>query len=180
LPDKRGNVFLGMRYDSKNVYLQIKAPAPPPPVTMQSVVRDAGIVALEFTPPLPPGAQLVWRLGDAPWSEPTRQSHIELGAFSSGRYRIQAMVMGHDLQFSSVPLEVNLEVKVDPTVQIAALITQLHSPNYGARHDAVESLARQAKLALPALRAAREKLLDDKDKLWWVDAAIQQVEERKP
>jgi hypothetical protein len=39
----------------------------------------------------------------------------------------------------------------------------------------VAALLRQPALALPLLRSAREKA--DADQRWWIDAAIQQIEE---
>ncbi|MGA2476013.1 MAG: hypothetical protein ABSF73_05280 [Terriglobia bacterium] len=56
-----------------------------------------------------------------------------------------------------------------------ALIQKLADPNYATREKAVAALVRQTTLALPLLQSAREKA--GPDQRWWIDAAIQQIEE---
>jgi hypothetical protein len=58
---------------------------------------------------------------------------------------------------------------------VQALIQKLADPNYATREKAVAALVRQTAAALPLLQSAREKA--GPDQRWWIDAAIQQIEE---
>lgn len=69
----------------------------------------------------------------------------------------------------------DVAVHVDPEKQLAALIEQLKNPDYSLREVAMAGLVRQSAIALPLLQAAREKA--GPDQRWWIDAAIQQIEE---
>jgi len=64
---------------------------------------------------------------------------------------------------------------MDSQKQLATLIEQLKDPDYSLRQAAVAALVRQPALALPLLQSAREKA--GPDQRWWIDAAIQQIEE---
>ena len=73
------------------------------------------------------------------------------------------------------PSATEVAIHVDPQKQLATFIEQLRDPNYEVREAAVDGLVRQPSLALPALQSAREKATPDQR--WWIDAAIQQIEE---
>jgi hypothetical protein len=55
------------------------------------------------------------------------------------------------------------------------LIEKLKDADHSVRDAAVAALVRQPALALPLLQSAREKA--GPDQRWWIDAAIQQIEE---
>jgi hypothetical protein len=69
---------------------------------------------------------------------------------------------------------VKFEVKMDTLKQMAGLIQKLADPDFANRERAVAALARQPVIALPALKAARDKTPEDQR--WWIDAAIQEIE----
>ena len=64
---------------------------------------------------------------------------------------------------------------MDVKKHVAALIVQLKDPDYSQRDAALAALVRQPAMALPLLQSAREKA--GPDERWWIDAAIQQIEE---
>jgi HEAT repeat protein len=84
--------------------------------------------------------------------------------------------MDDRLQIESTPAATEVTVHVDTGKQLATLIEQLKDPDYSVRNAAVQALARQPEKALPLLQSAREKAGPDEQ--WWIDAAIQQIQQK--
>jgi hypothetical protein len=93
----------------------------------------------------------------------------------NGKHRIEAAAIDGRLQIDPTPAEATVDVHVDAGKQIGELIQKLADSDYSVREKAVARLVLQAAAALPLLQAAREKA--GPDQRWWIDAAIQQIEE---
>ena len=77
-----------------------------------------------------------------------------------------------------MPAVAHCEINIDADKQIASLIAQLTSPDYDLRKEAVQILARESKLSLPALLKAKTTATEDQ--LWWIEATLQEIENKRP
>jgi len=176
--DLEGNAFLETYFRFQpNIgeYVIVKARPPLPKTIMHATVASSGAVAVQFSTPKPGKVWFTWRVDGGAWAAPTDKQEAKLEWLSNGKHRIEAEAIDERLQIDPTPATAQVEIHVDPRQQISALIKQLHDPDYAERNAAVAALAHQPALALPLLRAAREEA--DSDQRWWIDAAIQQVEE---
>jgi hypothetical protein len=87
---------------------------------------------------------------------------------------VEASAVDERLQIDLTPAVANVEIRVEDSL-IRALIQKLADPNYSMREKAVAALLRRPTIALPLLQSAREKAAPDQR--WWIEAAIQRVEE---
>ena len=122
-----------------------------------------------------PSPRFSWRVDDAPWHEAATNQTLHLEELSAGHHRVQVIALDEQLQTDPAPAEVSFETHSNPVQPIQKWIAQLGDKDFAHREAAVKSLSRQAELALPALRQARERE-SDPDRRWWLDAAIQQCE----
>jgi hypothetical protein len=178
LIDLAGNAFLETYFRVQpNVgeYVIMKARPPLPKAIMKATVAPLGAVEVRFSTPKPGKVWFTWRVDGGPWAAPTDKQEAKLEWLSNGTHRIEAEAIDERLQIDPTPAAAQVEIHVDPRQQISVLIKQLHDPDYAVRNAAVAALAHQPALALPLLRTARDEA--DADQRWWIDAAIQQIEE---
>ena len=178
LIDLQGNAFLETYFhfnSNLGEYVIVKARPPVPKTIVHATVTPSGAVEVRFSTPSPGKLWFTCRVDGGPWAAPTDKPEAKLEWLSNGKHRIEAEAIDERLQIDPTPAAAEVEIQVDPREQISALIKQLHDSDYAVRNAAVAALAHQPNLALPLLRAAREKA--DTDQRWWIDAAIQQIEE---
>jgi hypothetical protein len=178
LIDLEGNAFLETYFHSNSnlgEYVIVKPRLPLPKTILHATVTPSGAVQVRFSTPNPAKVWFTWRVDDSPWAAPTHQAQATLEWLPNGKHRIEAAAIDERLQIDPTPAAALVEIHVDPREQISALIKRLRDPDYSVRNAAVAALLRQPALALPLLRSAREQA--DTDQRWWIDAAIQQIEE---
>jgi hypothetical protein len=179
LIDLEGNALLETYfhlYSNVGEYVIVKARPPLPKTILRAIVTPSGAVEARFSTSNPGKVWFTWRVDDGPWAAPTHKAQATLEWLPNGKHRIEAEAIDERLQIAPTPTAALVEIHVDPREQISALINRLRDPDYSVRNAAVAALAHQPALALPLLRSAREKA--DTDQRWWIDAAIQQIEER--
>jgi streptogramin lyase len=178
LIDLQGNAFLETYFhfnSNLGEYVIVKARPPGPKTIVHAIVSPLGGVKLQFEARSEGKLWFTWRVDGGPWAAPTDKPEAKLEWLPNGKHRIEAEAVDERLQTDPTPAETQVEIQIDPRQQISALIKQLQDPDYSVRNAAVAALLRQPAVALPLLRAAREKA--DTDQRWWIDAAIQQIEE---
>ncbi len=176
--DLRGNAFLESYFYVGGIigeYVIVDARQPLPQTSLAMSVDKSGKVTLHLSAKVKGAAGFTWRMDGGLWSAPTKKSEITLEDLPNGKHRIEAAAIDGHLQISPVPAEATIDIHVDAGKQIRQLIQRLANPDYSVREKAVGALVLQAAPALPFLRAAHEKA--GPDQRWWIDAAIQQIEE---
>jgi len=179
LIDPQGNVFLETyfrRHSNVGEYVIVNARSPLPQTKLLATVEETGSVKLQFETQWKDKVWFTWRIGGGDWAPPTENAEATVGWLANGKYRIEAAALDERLQIDPTPAAAEVTIQLDPQKQLAALIEQLKDPNYSARDAAVAALVRQPTLALPLLQSAREKA--GADQRWWIDAAIQQINDR--
>ena len=176
--DPRGNAFLESYFYPSGVvgeYVIVNARQPLPQTALRASVDASGKVKLRFKAKVKGPAVFTWRMDGGPWSAPTKSPGTTLEDLPNGKHRIEAAAIDGRLQIDPTPAVATIDVRVDAGKQIGELIQKLAASDYSVREKAVASLVLQAAPALPLLQAAREKA--GPDQRWWIDAAIQQIEE---
>jgi hypothetical protein len=110
-----------------------------------------------------------------PWNTPTKSPEATIEELPNGQHRIEAVAVDERLQMDLAPAEAVVDIHVDLDAHIRELIQKLANPDYSVREKAIAALVGRGALALPLLQSAREKALPDQR--WWIDAAIQQINE---
>jgi streptogramin lyase len=178
LIDPLGNAFLETCfYFNPDIgeYAILKARSPVPHTVLRATVGPSGAVRLQFNAGSEGHVWFIWRVDGGSWAVPTDKPAATLEWLPNGKHMIEAAAIGKRLQIDPTPAVAQVEIRVDPREQISALIRKLGDPDYSVRNAAVAGLQRQPSVALPLLRSAREKA--GPDQRWWIDAAIQQIEE---
>jgi streptogramin lyase len=178
LIDPQGNAFLETYFHSHpNIgeYVIVSARQPLPQTKLRAAVEATGSVKLQFETQMKGKVRFTWRIDGGAWTPPTESSETKVNWLANGKHVIEAAALDDRLQIDPTPAAATVTIQVDPQKQVAALIEQLRDPDYSARDAAVAALVRQPALALPLLQSAREGA--DADQRWWIDAAIQQIEE---
>jgi hypothetical protein len=178
LIDPAGNAFLEtyfLAHPDIGEYVIVNARPPLPQTKMRASVETSGIVKLHFETQVKGKVWFTWRVDGGPWTPPTESAETAVDGLANGRLRIEAAALDDRLQIDPIPAAAEVTIHVDPQKQLATLFEQLKDPNYSVREAAVAALVRQPALALPLLQSAREKA--GPDQRWWIDAAIQQIEE---
>jgi streptogramin lyase len=181
LIDPEGNAFLESYFYSNPLvgeYVILKCRQPVPKTSVRAAVEPSGTVKLGFDARAQGKVWFTWRLDGGAWSPPSQKPEALIEWLPNGEHRIEAAAIGDRLQIDPKPAEVRVEIRVNPTEQLPALINKLADPDFSVREAALAALVRQADLARPFLRAAREKA--GPDQRWWIDAAMQQIEEHLP
>jgi hypothetical protein len=178
LIDPQGNAFLETYFHTNPVvgeYVIVNARQPLPRTKMCASVDAAGALKLHFDATVKGQAWFTWRVDHDAWTRPTQASEATVSGLANGKHRIEVAAIDERLQIDPTPAAAEVDVHVDNQQQLAALIEKLKDPDYSMRDAAVAGLVRQPALALPLLQSAREKA--SPDQRWWIDAAIQQIEE---
>lgn len=172
--DARGNAFFNTAYGYIE-YVLIRTPGTPPDTRIRLTRRTEDSFAADFSTNAPASwLWFRWRLDKGPWSKPAPASHLELPMLPAGRHTLEVAAMNRDLQLDATPAQSTLAVHIDAQKQTTRWIALLRAPDYAQRDAAVNALARNPQVALPALREARANA--NADARWWIDAAIQQAE----
>lgn len=205
LIDPKGNAWVRQTYFGRPMCVVI-APAAPLPDTHLIVKTTGDAATLEFSATefssTPAARRFLWRLKNitpnfrtawngnrrdaglesdgadgGAWSTLRDGNQMQLELLPSGKYALEAAALDADGQADPTPARVEFEIHADANAQFARLIGALSDRDFAAREAAVAALAKRGVLALPPLRAAREKA--DADARWWIDAAIQQLEAQR-
>jgi hypothetical protein len=174
LTDKFGSTFLRTSVQGRDEYVLVPARGPLPQTTAKLLENGDDGVTLQLTANIP-SPRFSWRVDDALWSNADTNQTLHLEELSAGKHRVQVIALDAQLQTDPVPVEIAFGSHAVPGQQIQKWIAQLGDKDFSRREAAVKNLSRQAALALPALRQARERETDP-DRRWWLDAAIQQCE----
>jgi hypothetical protein len=178
LVDPQGNAFLETYLHTNPMvgeYVIVNARRPPPQTHLRASVDKGGIVKLHFDATVKGNTWFTWRVDSEAWAQPAQGAEATVTGLANGKHRIEAAAIDERLQIDPTPAFAEVEITADNQQQLAALIEQLKDPDYSVRDAAVAGLARQAAAALPLLQSAREKA--GPDQRWWIDAAIQRIEE---
>ena len=178
--DRAGNVFLHTDHTdlSGGTDYVILSPRGPVPATHLTVQREsADTFTARYSATATGTVWFVWRLDGDPWSAPRQDSQVKFQWLPAGTHRLEMAVIDDRLQIDPVPATATLEVQIDQVRQLAALIAALGGKELANREAAVLALVRQPARALPALKAARATANDNQR--WWIDVAIQQIEEKQ-
>ena len=184
LIDGRGNAFLRSR--DRHEYVVLSAPGRPPRTSLEIVAPagagsppDRRVIRLSTdAAPIEGKVRFDWRLDEGAWQALAAEGQaatVTLEALRGGPHRFEARSFDPALQTNAAPAATAFEIQVDSPAQIAGYIVTLAEPDDARRKEAVLALARRPELALPALRAARDKATDENER-WWIDAALQQIE----
>jgi hypothetical protein len=174
LTDKSGCAFMRTSVQGREEYVLVPARGPLPHTTVKLLENGEDGVTLQMSANIP-SPRFSWRVDDAPWNKAATNQTLHLEELAAGQHRVQVIALDEQLQTDPVPSEVSFETHSNPVQPIQRWIAQLGDKDFARREAAVKSLSRQAELALPALRQARERE-SDPDRRWWLDAAIQQCE----
>jgi hypothetical protein len=183
--DARGNVFLETLLVSTRIgefsigrigqYAILYSSGQLPHTMIRMTKLSADSVSARFHSSVPGGALFTWRLDGGGWSAPEKQARVMLPSLAGGEHKLEVASIDSRLRMDAVPASADFSIGVKPNEQIPAMIARLENARTDdERISAIEALARQpASAVLPALKAARARASGDK--LWWIDAAIQEV-----
>jgi len=176
LVDGKGNTFLLTHAPQRDEYVVMK-PGATVPDTEMTVTRagpDRFVLNLSAT-----GAGEIWyrwRLNGAAWSRPSRESEILFDALPGGDHLVEAAALDARLHIDTTPAQQRFKVRIT-SEHIEQWIAALSSPDYDVREAAVKSLVSNPDRAMPALEKVRAAA--DDDLRWWIDSAIQFIENRR-
>ena len=174
--DPKGNAFLSTEFAPHQMeYVFLKARHPLPHTGLRLSTDASGAIALHFSTNTKGVTSFTWRMDGGLWSAPTNDSETKIEGAPGGRHRIEAAAIDDRVQIDLSPVVGMVDIPLTTERQLTALIQKLSDPDYMQREKAVNGLVRQSGAALPLLRSAREKA--GADQRWWIDAAIQQIEE---
>ncbi|MGA3324845.1 MAG: hypothetical protein ABSF45_10255 [Terriglobia bacterium] len=179
LIDPQGNAFLETYFHGHpqvGEYVIMKARPPLPQTKLHATVEAAGSVRLQFETEIKGKVWFTWRIDGGDWTPPTPSAETTVNWLANGKHTIAVAALDERLQIDPNPPTAEVTIYVDPQAQIAALIEKLKDPNYTERDAAVAGLVRQPALALPLLQSARATA--GADQRWWIDSAIQQIQDR--
>jgi streptogramin lyase len=179
LIDPQGNAFLETWFRGHpnfGEYVIVNARPPLPQTKVRATVEAGGSVKLQFETQVKGRVSFTWKIDGEDWTPPTTSAETTLNWLANGKHTIVAAALDERLQIDPNPPVAEVTIHVDSQAQITALIEQLKDPEYSVRDAAVAGLLRQPALALPLLLSAREKA--GADQRWWIDAAIQQIQDR--
>jgi hypothetical protein len=143
---------------------------------LRASVEASGIVKLHFETPVKGNAWFRWRVDGGDWTAPSESAETTVDWLANGPHKFEAARLDERLQINPTPAVAEVTIHVDSQKQLAAFIEQLNDPDYSRRDAAVAALVRQSAAALPLLQSARAKAGPDQQ--WWIDAAIQQIEDK--
>jgi hypothetical protein len=173
--DPQGNAFINVLAGETRRYLiRAKHPAPQTTITLKQL--DADSLSATFDPHCDGKVQFGWQLDDGKWTV-TGDSTITVPHLTNGPHTIRAFSLDDQLNMDASVAEAHCEVKIDVDKQTASLIAQLFGPDYDLRKQALQTLASEPQVALPALLKAKATATEDQ--LWWIQATIQQIESKK-
>ena len=119
------------------------------------------------------------RLGEEAWGDWTdweQRDSVNYNQLSPDDYRIEVEAMDKYLETASGQMA--FTVKYDADTPVREAVEKLFSKNWNERNEAVKFLQRFPERARVLLKEIDRDKLDTNDR-WWLDAALQQVEERK-
>jgi hypothetical protein len=177
LTDNSGNTFLRTSVQGRDEYVLVPARAPLPDTVATLIQNDEDGMTLRLSANFKT-PRFTWRSDDGSWSEAGTNQTLRLDDLASGKHRIQVVAVDRWVQADPTPAEISVEVKGDAEPRLQKWIAQLGDKDFARREAAIKLLARQPELALPALRAALQRETD-RDRRWWLEAAIQQCEQAR-
>ena len=176
--DPQGNAFLETYLHTNpevGEYVIIDARPPLPQTSLRANVDATGAVKLRFGAAAKGRTWFTWRVDDGAWTRPSQDAEATVAGLAEGKHHIEAAAIDERLQIDPIPAAAQVEIRVDNQQQLAALIEKLQDPDFSVRNAAIAGLVRQPAHALPLLLSARETA--GPDERWWIDAAIQRVQE---
>jgi hypothetical protein len=173
--DAHGNVFLQVAaYTLHWIMIRPHGPSPATQVTLEQKTADSYIAHFDAHTTAP--VKFRWQLDDGEKGISDTPT-VLLYHLPNGPHVLQVVGMDDELNMDPKPVEVKFTVNVDAVQQVAQLVAQLSDPDYDQRKAAVQALAQQPVIALPALQKALDAASDDQK--WWITAAIQECQRRQ-
>jgi hypothetical protein len=170
--DSQGNAFIKtLAAETRRYLILAKRPAPQTTIALKRMDEDSFIAT--FNPHSDGGTNFRWQLEDGP-SQLIKTDSLTLDHLANGSHILKVTAIDDQLNMDAMPSTAKFETKINPSRQMALLVAQLSDPDFSKRKLAVEALAWQPAVALPALRKVRESATEDQR--WWIDAAIQECE----
>ena len=131
------------------------------------------------------------RLGEQPWSWWGKSDRAEFKSLPPGDYQFEAEIQNEYLEISTQQMEFTIKGDAPetsafsapntpsiPNIPISEAVEKLFSKNWNERNEAVKSLAQFPEQARELLKKIDSDQLNEINR-WWLDAALQQVEEKK-
>ena len=174
LRDPAGRLFFVTR-PGNHFDLIVWSPPPVPAPKLSVVPTSEDSVTARFGTKLAGTHWFLWRLNGGVWSAPTTKDTLALTAMARGNYRLEVKALDRHLQTSAPAADV-FRIQVAPETQIARWVRALLSGTDNEREAAVAGLVKQPEAARAALQAARPGASESGR--WWIDAALQQIEEQ--
>jgi hypothetical protein len=178
LADNSGNAFLRTTLHGRDEYVLVPAREPLPRATVELVENSDDGVVLQLAANVP-SPLFSCRRDYAPWEKTATNQTLRFYDLPVGHHRVRVIALDQALQVSINAAEVSFEVLLSPSQRIPKWIALLGDKDYARREAAARGLGHLAKLALPALREARQNEKNP-DLQWWLDAAIQECEHGAP
>lgn len=167
--DPRGNALIESAAYRMNWYI-VKPKAPPPQATIALERTGEDSLVAHLDPHTTGEVTFHWQLDNGEWQNSADRS-LPFDHLPNGPHTLRVTATTEDLNSQATPTEATFSIHIDVARQIAGLVAQLNSPDYAKRKAAVEDLARQPSLAIPALEKARPAAGPDNQ--WWIDVALQ-------
>jgi hypothetical protein len=173
--DPNGNVFINVFAGETRRYL-IRAKHASPQTTIALKQLDEDSYSVTFDPHCDGRVQFGWQLDDDPFAV-SPGSTVTVHHLTNGPHTVRAFAIDDQLNMDASPAVAHFEVKVDAEKQTAALIAQLMGTDDAGRKEAVQVLAREPEVSLPALQKA--KATANENQLWWINVALQEAQKKQ-
>ncbi|MGH9406677.1 MAG: hypothetical protein ACRD3D_12685 [Terriglobia bacterium] len=179
LVDQRGGVFLETLLANSRLgeYVVLPPPANCPQITIKLEKLAPDSVRAKFS--AAPNSLFVWRIDGNEWSAPQTQDEAVIRSLSAGPHVIEADAIDESVEIAPVPASVTIDIGGNEQQTIAGLVSRLmHETTDDQRQADLDALANQPPAdVLRTLQAARPAA--DAAVRWWIDAAIQQAEDKQ-
>ncbi|MEO8205902.1 MAG: hypothetical protein ABI615_06945 [Chthoniobacterales bacterium] len=173
--DRYGNTFFSTASSASRWFMVYPgATTPKTNIAIKTISTDSRYI--QFHSNLGESPLYRWKLDDGSWQQ-TGEDHITLNYLSNGSHTIKAFAQDETSHLSALPAEKSFKITIDIEKQLLTLLAALSANDFSKREAAVNSLAQQAPIALPALKKARQSAMPNTR--WWIDAAIQEIEDSK-
>lgn len=166
--DAHGTSFIHTASTGDGWFL-LRPKSNPPTLTfsLEQTAPDSALIHLDG----PADSVLSWRMDSGEWKI-TPKSDVFVDVLENGHHTIEARAMNDEMMFSPVASK-DIDVRIDPGVQLHMLVERLADPDYSRRESALAALAGRGSIAREVLNRSRMTASDDLR--WWIDATLQEL-----
>jgi hypothetical protein len=178
--DLAGGVFFET-FNSGNSFssspmVYMPAPEKKPETTVTAYRLEANDVHIEAK--AENAAAFAWRFEGGPWREAVRENTFTIEALPDGEHAIEVAALNPWFETDPAPEKIKIGVSYLRN-HIDTWLNELQSGSYEERNRAAAHLIEAGMAALPRLKAALAFQPENSEARWWLEAAIQRIQDQQ-